>query len=1600
MKIINIKRVIIGFFISIISFVSVYGQQDYLFPSQNPPGGLDPVNINQFICIGWDGNSYTGKKGTSYETAEYLNSGKYQDMGKVGGVMFTEDSYNSPTPTWKTTDWANNPIPNPGNYTEGDMGMSWAMQTLVTGDMKMTFNVISGLMQPTYGGWKENPDSLSRLGYNGESYQAYDYQTSSTTWIPICWGREYELVVAVYQSNNTAQELYVNPALGVRDQPNWIKEAYQEAIDAGHEIGNHTIDAMGVTSGLPKSKWPDNLNGFDPYPTNDTDQYGNTIFESDTENEIGWAACAGNNLSEAGWSGVITLADSMIIDHLQNSSVSGFRAPFFQTGTYLSSYRPVNSNLFFALKNNSYKYDCSVASDHHSDFNGKNAFWPFTVDNGFESTWSQKKSGEPIFIDSLPEGLWELPTSRVVVPVSIRDRVMSRAKQIDQTLPTEYQKSDSFWNEWINSGVIDGVDVIMFIQWGMIKEDWVSTMKNTLDLRMQNNKAPFIYSANTDIYSIIYDNGFLKRSDIKTTYGLALSEGWNSFEDRIQAMEEFRDYALGSGSKFVTHKSLIDSLNKMVALKSIGDSSDYVTTWNFIKNDNLNSSTNILKRTNLENVSITIDSIKGAEIPQAAFKTTEAIGTFTNLDHISMTYNTNSPLAIKLHVDGDKPWQVLLNNIGPNVNSGRIPVNAFHYDPDNAGSNSVLDVSKINGVEIQPLTTGAKKEVANFSVSNMKIYGPDVYVVDTLPPLNVSTLNSTAQTTSTISIAWTPSISTNVDSVLVAWSSDSIVDITSAKAASFIVVPKDTVSYKIQGLADNTKYFIRVFANNLNGYWNSGIVIAARTDMIITNDSISPTDITNLNVSSKTTNSITVAWDKSVSTDADFQLLAWSTGNIGDFENAMSKDHIELSSSMVQHTIDSLDHSTPYNIKIFVVDTAENKSSGVSIKDTTLVLDETSPENVTNLSVDSSSQNELIVSWDYADANDVNTVIISWSTDVIGDVEDAKTKSYLNVDPSSNNFKIENLLHNTGYNIKVFVADSLGNWNSGTSTIGTTDENISEDKTPPEPVTALTTTVESHSKINVSWTPSVSEDVVNVLVAWSEDSITDVAKAQEGTSVSLSDSGATSTYLISALKSNTGYFIKVFVEDTANNWSAGVEAFATTEVLVTVDTINPEPVTNLAASAISDTAISLTWTSSTSQDVKSILVAWSEENITDESDAITKDNVTLEQSAVSYVLTGLTAKTFYNIKVFTQDSAELWSPGAAATAKTDSVPPKEILAGDFNGDEKIDVLDFAYVSEYWTKSVTGNSDSIQELFPYYGNFPMIIVDPDDKFNYRDLSVFTSGCHWYYESRANWEQRNTRGWIDDNSVKINLKHSDDKIVLNLTSDDLGEAVAASFKIYHNANAFTYNSILHEDILGEKQSNVFTFEMEYSDGVEVIATLLNGPNLVSQNLITMMFDRIDFDSCNIEIEYEFVNSDKEVFKRGSSTVNVAKLKSDESSRKIKIVPNPSFVTPVTGSNNFYVIDRSSASENEGGFYIDLSEFLDTEISTVMIYDMLGNLINEINLNQDADTFNDKMIYWNGRNLQNKAVSSGAYKVVLKYSDGNLESKISVKSIGVKE
>ncbi len=703
---------------------------DPCFPSPVSPKGDN--NITQLVTIIWDDNAYSGKKGTTYETQQYISSGKWEDIGRVDGVMFSENTYNSSNPTWMTQDWSGTAIPNPGNYTEGDFGMSWAVQKLASGDKKFTFNPITGQMAPIYGPWAEKPTKDSRLGWKGYSYETLDWITEEGTWAPVCWGREYEVVVPVYQSGTTAKTLFDDPTQGVRDQPNWAQEMYQEAIDEGHEIGNHTIDHMESNSGLPEAEWPNGGDGFDNDLNEDED---NEYWE-----KCGWLVYAGRKIEKDTWLGAIKLGEAELEKYLKvngtamsvaNNNLFSFRAPRLE----------VNSNLYLALQEAGYLYDCGLEENYEYHKDGTNALFPYTLDNGARNTWYQKDIGEKQTINEMPQAkdgdpLWQIPCNAYIVPEGIRDAVWSNHKKIVEAeikFGSAVAADTMSKVEWIASGAkVTSFDFNMFVLWGMTKDQFVTTMDYNLQKRLDGNKAPLHFGAHTEYYSPMYDLGPL-RTD--SAYGACLE--FNTWEQRIEALQQWVDNASGKGAKFVTGKAVIDSMKAwMASAPAAGTEHTIPNTvkWTFLSDAKSTSTKATFDGGASGDVTVTVAPT--ADLPWAKFETLFEKGKLKSLSNVSLDYNTNSALKFNIEMDDGKIYSALLNNIGLDVSSGMIPIHAFEDNAEGAGLGSAINTDNIVGLSIEALAPSNKDDGTysertdpydvKFSVSNIKLYGNDV----------------------------------------------------------------------------------------------------------------------------------------------------------------------------------------------------------------------------------------------------------------------------------------------------------------------------------------------------------------------------------------------------------------------------------------------------------------------------------------------------------------------------------------------------------------------------------------------------------------------------------------------------------------------------------------------------------------------------------------------------------------------------------------------------------------------------------------------------------------------------------------------------------
>ncbi|KMQ51579.1 polysaccharide deacetylase [Chitinispirillum alkaliphilum] len=767
--------------------VSVHAA-DFAFPSHMPPGGKSPSEVNQYIVFNFDDNAYSGLSGTQFEPDPRVVS----------------------NPTWQQQGFVGQQDAACGLSIEaGEMGMSWALSTLAGGQADPGYPTFDagteyppstivefqgtlyqsnrwvhgseGNPQVNTSGWENRGPastgggSRSRTNPDGSNIR-FTFSMLSGLFVDT-WGREWEsreskfgyFVPSPSESRDHdriavswGREMGIGSSQGSTDiQPNQLVAVVKQAIEAGHEIADHTIDHMESNSPLPgdsplhNSTWNQEMGfgrwgneGFNATDENvtpwgtfrESEHFGQPV--GHTAQTRGWTMYAGRFISQNAWEGALALSLEQYDTYLSGTPgytrPVGFRAPRLEG----------NSAMLYALKAQGYLYDCSVEAGYEPNMDGTNAPWPFTTDNGIPNKAYQisagwgtthctenRHHGHPY--DSAPAGLWQLPVQVMVVPENLRDQVWVNHARIRSASPDgqfrNAQDSLDTYNSFIDGGKITGFDFNMLILWGMTGHTWLETMKHNLELRMNNNKAPLLYGAHTDYYTPIYDHATLLEDFNRSSYGLVVTEGWNTWVDRRDAMEEFVDWAVQRGAYFVDGVTLIEKIREMQQNEEVGDAGDFMYTWQF-QGDDLGTTTSAQSFSgSLDNATVSIGARQGEAWPNPAYRSTFNAGHLEGLTHISLDYQTTAPISLRLVRPNGDAWEVILSNMARRtIQSGLIPVSAFQRDWY-AEHNDPLDLSEITYLEVKLINAGREQEQHTLSLGNIKVYGAENVSVASTP---------------------------------------------------------------------------------------------------------------------------------------------------------------------------------------------------------------------------------------------------------------------------------------------------------------------------------------------------------------------------------------------------------------------------------------------------------------------------------------------------------------------------------------------------------------------------------------------------------------------------------------------------------------------------------------------------------------------------------------------------------------------------------------------------------------------------------------------------------------------------------------------------
>jgi hypothetical protein len=206
--------------------------------------------------------------------------------------------------------------------------------------------------------------------------------------------------------------------------------SWRKAYDAGHEIGNHTWDHADGGDARDLAEWKTEI-------TKSTD----------------------------------FIASSLGIDKCQ---IVGWRYPYLH----------FDDAGFQALQPAGYRYDTSVEFGYNwwqppgmssgfgntSPENGKHYWWPFTLDHGFDASFSNLSKGVGVH-----PGMWEFPVHAFNRPDPDDAKLVKTVTGLDYNLWTA-RSSDP-------------------------KVDFCGTLKYSVDQRYKSNRSPFNVGMHSDLYS-------------------------------------------------------------------------------------------------------------------------------------------------------------------------------------------------------------------------------------------------------------------------------------------------------------------------------------------------------------------------------------------------------------------------------------------------------------------------------------------------------------------------------------------------------------------------------------------------------------------------------------------------------------------------------------------------------------------------------------------------------------------------------------------------------------------------------------------------------------------------------------------------------------------------------------------------------------------------------------------------------------------------------------------------------------------------------------------------------------------------------------------
>jgi len=475
-------------------------------------------------------------------------------------------------------------------------------------------------------------------------------------------------------------------------------------------------------------------------------------------------------------------------------------------------------------------------------------------------------------------------------------------------------------------------------------------------------------------------------------------------------------------------------------------------------------------------------------------------------------------------------------------------------------------------------------------------------------PAAPSGLTATPLSSTSINLQWTDNATNETGFVL---------ERSATSAASGFEVIQETAadasSFEDTGLAPNTTYYYRVMATNAVDDSDYTSTVEAKTL------DVAPEPPSGLQITAKTSSTITLSWADNSDNETGFVLEKSSTSATDDFEPLTT-----TAPNVITYEATGLSPNTTYYFRIKAINgVGESIVAAVTGK-----TDDVAPVAPSELQIAAKTSSTITLSWTDNSDNETAFVVERSLTSASEEFTPIKTTA-----ANAVSFEDTNLSSNTPYYYRVKATNAVGD-SDYISVSGKTN-----DVAPTTPSGLQITSKDAHT-INLKWTDNSDNEVDFVL----EKSVT---SASSGFTPEATLPANTTTYQDSDLISNTTYYYRIKATNAVgeSGYSAAVAG--------KTDIDKPLTPTNLSAGEITTSSIALSWTDNSTNEAGFELVR---------SLQSTTGYVLVAElpaNTTAFVDEDLASNTtyFYKVRAINKDGASPYGNTVSPTTAREAGPP-------------------------------------------------------------------------------------------------------------------------------------------------------------------------------------------------------------------------------------------------------------------------------------------------------------------------------------------------------